>query len=77
MSDSNVTTLNDWASPEVIEQENPSLNATKLRYLSKHRARLGFSDCVRFLGARQMVISRSRLASWIDTQDHGGKVGAL
>ena len=71
---SDVTDLNQWASPETISEEYPDLPANSLRYLVKHRKRVGFGDCVRFMTARKMLIHRGRLATWIDGNKDGGQL---
>ncbi len=74
MSTLNQNLLDDWGSPEVIAEENPDFPVATLRYLARADIRRtnGFDKCVRFLSPRRFLISRSRLAEWLDDQVDGG-----
>lgn len=60
--------LDDWVSFEQLAEEYPSYPIKTLRYLFRAEVRkaTGFDSCVRFITARNAVISRSRFAAWIE-----------
>lgn len=62
------SSLEDWVSFEQLAEEYPSYPVKTLRYLFRAEVRraTGFDACIRFITARNAVISRSRFAAWIE-----------